>query len=143
VEPLSPDGWAEPSRDELSSYLRCGGVINMRSARGCPGQCSFCATPQLPTARYAARSIRLVADEMEALASRYEPIFNFVDDDFGSLERIEELIKELERRALKTAFSLELRAGELTRATDARGAVCARAGCAAYSWAWKIWTRRP
>jgi len=116
-EPLSPDGWARPSRDELAHYLRLGGAINVRSARGCPGRCAFCATPELPQSCYAARSIRLVVDEMEELACCYGRVFNFVDDDFGSLERLESLAAELARRRLKVAFSLELRAGELCRAT--------------------------
>jgi len=115
--PLPPDDWAKPSRDQLELYLRLGGVINLRSARGCPGRCAFCATPGLHIPCYAARSLRLVVDEMEELASFYQAAFNFVDDDFGPLERLEALAAELERRKLKTAFSLELRAGELRRAT--------------------------
>lgn len=120
ASPLPPDGWAWPSRDHMQQYLRLGGVINLRSARGCPGGCAFCATPELPVSRYAARSLRLVADEMEALAKRYPPLFNFVDDDFGPLERVEQLATELKRRALQAAFSLELRAGELICASTAQ-----------------------
>jgi hypothetical protein len=57
---------------------------------------------------------------MKTLAARYDAVFNFADDDFGPLERIEALVSELGRRSLKAAFSLELRAGELRRASDAR-----------------------
>ncbi len=35
-KPLPPDGWAEPSRDELAHYLRYGGVISLRTAAGAP-----------------------------------------------------------------------------------------------------------
>jgi radical SAM superfamily enzyme YgiQ (UPF0313 family) len=41
------------------------------------------------------------------------PIFNFVDDDFGSLERVEALDAELTRRGLRTAYALQLRVGAL------------------------------
>jgi hypothetical protein len=58
------------------------------------------------------RSIPLVAEEMKTLAARYDAVFNFADDDFGPLERIEALVSELGRRSLKAAFSLELRAGD-------------------------------
>ncbi len=49
---------------------------------------------------------------MKTLAARYDAVFNFADDDFGPLERIEALVSELGRRSLKAAFSLELRAGD-------------------------------
>ena len=117
----SPDHWAVAYRPNLQTYLKYNKSINIRTARGCPGKCLFCSTPALPNhlGRYAARSIKLVVDEIGSLASRCAqlgqwPVFCFVDDDFGSLDRIEELTRSLKERRLKVAFFLELRAATLT-----------------------------
>ena len=65
----APDDWAFASRDDLGAYLDRGGVILLRSARGCRGACTFCTTPgrQPEERRYAARSTALVAEEMQCL----------------------------------------------------------------------------
>ena len=113
-----PDEWSFAARDSMQEYLIRGGVINLRTARGCRGSCAFCSTPGLPAAlrSYRARSIPLVAEEMEALIRQgYAPVFNFTDDDFGRVERIQELCTELRRRSIRVSFSLELRAAELLR----------------------------
>ncbi len=118
----APDEWARPYRRDLERYARLGCAVNMQTSRGCPGTCTFCATPQLPAGlrRWQPRSLRLVADEIQFEASRLEraglpPICNFVDDDFGPLSRAEELADELGRRELRVAFSLEMRMAALVR----------------------------
>jgi hypothetical protein len=60
---------------------------------------------------------------MEAEAARLghaslPAVFNFVDDDFGPLERVEELACELRRRHLRVAFALEMRLASLIGQTD-------------------------
>ena len=115
-EPLHPDAWARPSRDRLDQYLGLGGAINLRASRGCGGNCAFCATPGLPGPTHTPRDIPLVVAEMAALAERYPPIFNFVDDDFGPLSRLEALTAALRERGLQAAFSLELRPSQLCQA---------------------------
>ena len=116
--PVSPDGWAFASRDEAQLYLERGGVLNLRTSAGCPGCCTFCATPVLPNGEnhWRGRDLELIADEMEQLSKRFPPVFNFVDDHFGSTARIEELIELLQKRKLRAAFSLELRAQSLISA---------------------------
>jgi radical SAM superfamily enzyme YgiQ (UPF0313 family) len=116
----TPDTWASPSRPNLERYLRLGCAISLQSSRGCHGSCSFCATPELPAPyrRWQGRSVTLVVDEIETLSLRVRaagllPIFNFVDDDFGSLERVEALGAELARRRLRIAYALQLRVGAL------------------------------
>ena len=71
----------------------------------------------------AAASLSLVVDEMEAEAARLTraglpAVFNFVDDDFGPLERVEELAYELRRRQLRVAFALEMRLASLIGQPD-------------------------
>lgn len=117
---IAPDAWACAYRPHVDRYARLGCAVNMQTSRGCPGTCTFCATPSLPHGlrRWRPRSVQLVVDEMEHEAARLDsagllPIFNFVDDDFGPLARIEELSAELERRRLRVAFALEMRMASL------------------------------
>jgi len=117
---LTPNEWAFASRPELERYLTLGCAMSLQSSRGCHGACSFCATPGLPAPyrQWQERSISLVVDEMALLALRVTesglfPIFNFVDDDFGPLARIEALDLELRRRGLHIAYALQLRASAL------------------------------
>jgi len=119
---LTPDEWACPVRPGLRRYARQHCSINLRSARGCSGACTFCATPNLPKPyrRWAARDMRMVVGEIAELAARAEregilPIFNFVEDDFGPLARVEELDAGLRSRGLHIAYSLQLRGQSLVR----------------------------
>ena len=118
--PLAPDDWAIPHRPDLERYARLRCAVNMQTSRGCPGACTFCATPMLPPElrTWQPRSIPLVVDEMQSCAERLgqaglPPIFNFVDDDFGSLTRLEELADELGRRGMRVAFACEMRLASL------------------------------
>ena len=130
---LCPDDWAFQSRENIGVYLKKGGVVNIRSSRGCRGNCAFCTTPGLPPElrRFQSRDITLVADEIEnAMPLMGKPIVNFTDDEFGDLSRIKELEDELQKRGLKVAFSLELRAAEMQKASAGdwrrlhRGGLC-------------------
>ena len=116
--PLYPEPrqWPRAERHRLAEYIDLGAPISIRSARGCPGSCAFCATPCLPAPlnRWAGRTVAEVADEMAALCARFSPpVFNFVDDDFGPLSRIEALAEELSKRGKRAAFSLQLRSPAL------------------------------
>ena len=118
--PLGPDDWAVAHRPQLLRYARLGCAVNLQTSRGCPGSCTFCATPGLPGGlrRWAARSESLVADEMQGVARRLEeaglpPVFNFVDDHVGPLARLERLADELDARDLRVAFSCEMRLAAL------------------------------
>lgn len=117
---VEPDEWAVPYRPDLERYASMRCAVNLQSSRGCAGACAFCATPSMPDGlnRWRPRSIGLVAGEIQEVAARLEqsglpPVFNFVDDDFGPLERVEELAGELARRDLHVAFALEMRARSL------------------------------
>lgn len=116
---FEPNDWAFQSRENIRLYIKKGGVLNIRSSRGCRGNCAFCTTPRLPRElkRFQARDISLVIDEIENAVTGYgiEPVVNFTDDEFGDFERIEELACELQRRNLRAAFSLELRAAGMLK----------------------------
>ena len=110
VPPLTPDDWAFASRDAMGEYISRGGVIQLRSARGCGGHCAFCTHSGEQKHPLQMRSLRLIADEMESLIEAgYPPVFNFTDDEFGDTERIGELCTLLRQRRIRAAFSLELR----------------------------------
>ncbi len=118
---LSPNDWAFQSRENIEKYIENGGVVNIRSSRGCRGTCSFCTTPCLPKPfnKYEARDIKLVVDEMENVINRgIKPVVNFTDDEFGDCSRIFELENEVQKRNLRIAFSLELRAREMVKIKD-------------------------
>ena len=113
-----PDEWAYASRDQLSEYLSRGGVINIRTSRGCKGICAFCSTPNsgMPSG-HETRSTDKIADEMLYICQKgYEPIYNFTDDMFGDHTRIQALEEALQLRGLRAAFSLEMRAAEIIQA---------------------------
>ena len=116
----SPDDWACAYRPDLERYAALGCAVNIQASRGCPGVCAFCATPSLPPAlrRWQPRDVRLVADEVQEAAERLQaaglpPVFNFVDDDFGPLERLEALAAEFAARSLRIAFACEMRLASL------------------------------
>ena len=118
---LSPNEWPWMYRPRLQEYLDIGAPINMRTSRGCPGRCNFCATPSLPYSlnNWRGRNVNDIADEMQILCDKYTPhAFNFVDDDFGPLSRLEELTDELAKRSLRCALSLQLRAETVCRASN-------------------------
>lgn len=114
--PLSPDDWPVADRQRLMDYVRAGCAISIRSARGCPGHCAFCATPGLPAplCRHAVRDLQKIAREMRRLCDVVRShggiaTFHFVDDDFGPLARVEALCAALQSQGCRAAFSLELR----------------------------------
>ena len=117
---VHPDEWAMAYRPHVERYAALGCAVNVQTSRGCPGACTFCATPLLPhgLGRWRPRSLSLVADELERECRRMEksglpPVFNLVDDDFGPLSRLEELASELRKRGLAIAFACEMRLAAL------------------------------
>lgn len=120
---LHPDKWPVPDRQDFWDYLTAYPVISLRTSRGCPGKCRFCGTPGLPfeLCHYAERSLDKVVDEIEMLAEDAKalgklPVFNIIDDHFGSIERLDAFTECLKNRALKIAFALQLRAVDLYKA---------------------------
>ncbi len=117
---VTPDEWAVPYRPYLERYARLGCAVALQTSRGCPGTCTFCATPLLPRElrRWRGRDVVLVADEMAHVASRLvlaglPPVFNVVDDDAGPLWRLEALAGELVGKDLRMAWACEMRLAAL------------------------------
>jgi len=117
---LDPDTWEAPLRPDMERYAQLGCAVNVQTSRGCPGACRFCATPALPNGldRWRPRDLALVVDELQAETHRLEaaglpPIFNFIDDDFGSLARLETLAELIDERGLRIAFACEMRFASL------------------------------
>ena len=116
----SPNDWAFAYRPDLERYAAFNCAINLQSSRGCPGNCTFCATPSLPDLyrTWRPRDMDLVVKEIAYETTRLKnagllPIFNFVDDDFGPLTRVEELARELDLQNARVAFALEMRMASL------------------------------
>ncbi len=129
---LAPDAWAEPYRPHAERYARLGCAVSLQTSRGCPGACTFCATPKLPSElrRWQGRDARLVVDEIEHVCVRLEvadlpPIFNIVDDDAGPLVRLEGIAAELDRRGLRVAWACEMRVAALIGQPDLARRLCA------------------
>ncbi|MDO4797154.1 MAG: cobalamin-dependent protein [Coriobacteriales bacterium] len=125
---VTPNEWACPHRPYLERYARLGCAVAMQTSRGCPGICTFCATPQLPQElrRWQGRALDLVASEMAQVAARLEaadlpPVLNIVDDDAGPLSRLEALAGELRRQDLRVAWACEMRMAALVRQPDLAG----------------------
>lgn len=122
---LHPNEWAPAYRPHMERYATLGCSVNLQTSRGCPGSCAFCATPQLPygLGTWRGRDISLVVDEIEHEQRRLAhanlpPVFNFVDDDFGPLRRLEELACELRERGLRISFACEMRLASLVGQSD-------------------------
>jgi radical SAM superfamily enzyme YgiQ (UPF0313 family) len=115
---LHPDEWPWLYRHNLKDYIADGAPINMRASRGCPGRCKFCATPSMPDGlnKWQPRLVKNIADEMEFLCEKYSPhAFNFIDDDFGPISRVEEFTNELKKRKMRCALVMQLRADAIVK----------------------------
>lgn len=69
--------------DKYRTHLNKKRATSMISSRGCPFNCSFCASSQLFGARWRAREPEAIVDEIEHVQQRYQ-VSNilFVDDNF-------------------------------------------------------------
>jgi radical SAM superfamily enzyme YgiQ (UPF0313 family) len=102
--------------------------INMVSSRGCPYRCNWCAKPIWGDS-YHCRSARLVAEEMLAIKSRFEPDHLWFADDIFALSQqwTLEFADAVESLGAQIPFKMQSRCDLMTRPTV--GAL-RRAGCA-------------
>jgi hypothetical protein len=120
-----------PARPFANEVLAQGGVFNLQGSRGCHGACRYCSSPGMASSKgWRGRSAVHVAEEIDLLHRRYQArSFNFVDEDFlgadgASAERARAFAAQLTQRALKVAFSVQVRPGTLNaEAIDALAAV--------------------
>jgi anaerobic magnesium-protoporphyrin IX monomethyl ester cyclase len=92
-------------------------AVNIMTSRGCPFNCSFCATPINWGRRVRVRSPENVVDEIESLVRRYGVrIIFFYDDTFNAnAPRVEAICDLLLRRKLNIFWKCDVRMDLMTR----------------------------
>jgi radical SAM superfamily enzyme YgiQ (UPF0313 family) len=99
--------------DEMLALNKNSKVGYLLSSRGCYAQCSFCAIPSFyrsPRTSWRGRSVSVVVDELEHLATTFGiDYFVFEDDNFfgpgiSGQERAKQIATELLRRKLRARF---------------------------------------
>ncbi|MDI9438082.1 MAG: radical SAM protein [Euryarchaeota archaeon] len=91
-------------------------TATMISGRGCPMQCSFCASAALHGRRLRMRSAENVVDEMEHLTEEHDAgMIAFMDDTFTlKPKRVEQVCDEIKRRGLDVYWGCTARADTLS-----------------------------
>lgn len=117
--PIELDELLWPARDQLPTILARGGPAALISSRGCYARCTFCTIEAVTRSLYPRpqryRSPGSIVDEMERLQGEYGARrFYFVDENFigpgrRGRERAQAIAREITRRRLDVAFSLECR----------------------------------
>jgi len=85
-----------------------GRFIPMLATRGCPYECTFCASPSMWTQRWLPRSPRLVVDEMERYVREYA-VRDFQFEDLTAIVRadwVADFCNEIKRRGLEVTWQL-------------------------------------
>ncbi len=102
--------------------------MNMVSSRGCPYRCNWCAKPIWGDS-YHCRSARLVAEEMLAIKTRFQPGHLWFADDIFALSQqwTLDFADAVESLGAQIPFKMQSRCDLMTRPTA--GAL-RRAGCA-------------
>lgn len=98
-----------------SSIVRKTPTMHMMTSRGCPFQCTFCASPSLWKG-CRARSPKNIANEIEYLTKRFgiKEIYLF-DDTFNlNLKRAEEICDEIIKRKIKISLRVQARVLPMT-----------------------------
>ena len=106
------DSLPYPARDTIGLSLERKSAINVLSARGCMGHCTFCSVIAFQNLqkgnRWRERSIENFVDEIDELYKRGVNFFKVIDDSFIEYPRDEEWCKkfadELEKRNIVCRF---------------------------------------
>lgn len=91
-------------------------MATMITSRGCPMQCSFCASSALHGSKIRLRSPKNIVDEMEHLIHDYNvETIAFMDDTFTlSPKRVEKICTEIKKRNLGIYWGCTARADNLS-----------------------------
>jgi radical SAM superfamily enzyme YgiQ (UPF0313 family) len=86
----------------FDSGVSLGRAMPIVATRGCPYDCTFCASPQMWACRYVARDVVDVVDEMQALHEHYDVVSFLFQDLTAVLSRrwMRRFTEELIRRQL-------------------------------------------
>jgi anaerobic magnesium-protoporphyrin IX monomethyl ester cyclase len=106
VYPDDLDTLPFPARDLLdmdkyrTSKLGTRSITSILTSRGCPYQCSFCASSKLAGTFWRARSVESIIEEIQMVKDTYGyRAFAFVDDNFTlNPQRVMDLCKEICKR---------------------------------------------
>lgn len=98
-----------PARDTMELVLKRKSSVNILSARGCMGHCSFCSVISfqklLNGKIWRERSIKNFVDELEMLYKKGVDFFKVIDDSFieqpRNAEWCDSLANEIEKRNMK------------------------------------------
>lgn len=92
------------------------GMATMITSRGCPMQCSFCASAALHGPKLRLRSAKSVVDEMEHLVNDHQVgTIAFMDDTFTLNHRmVREICEEIKNRNLKVFWGCTARVDTLS-----------------------------
>lgn len=90
-----------------SKYFK---YCNIMTARGCPGQCTFCSTPSYWGSNVRLRSVKSMVDEIELLYKKGVKELVISDDTFTfDKQRVIDFCKELIKRNIKIAWDCRSR----------------------------------
>lgn len=92
-------------------------MATMITSRGCPMQCSFCASAALHGPKLRLRSPENIVDEMEHLVEDYDvETIAFMDDTFTlNRKRVEEICAEIKKRNLEVLWGCTARVDNLSK----------------------------
>ena len=92
-------------------------IGHIMTSRGCPFNCTFCASSLLFGKRFRGRSPKHVVDEIEQIVSEYNPAsIEFSDDEFTlDRRRVEGICDEIRRRGLDILWACSSRVDTVSR----------------------------
>ncbi len=92
-------------------------MATMITSRGCPMQCSFCASAALHGPKFRLRSPKNIVDEIEHLAEDYNvETIAFMDDTFTlNPKRVEDICVEIKKRNLDVLWGCTARVDNLSK----------------------------
>lgn len=91
-------------------------MATMITSRGCPMQCSFCASAALHGRKLRLRSPKKIVDEMEYLVKEYDvETIAFMDDTFTlNSKRVEKICDEIKKRNMDVFWGCTARVDNLS-----------------------------
>lgn len=101
-------------------------IFSLYSARGCPYKCAFCSAPaqysKIKGKHWVPLDVNEVVDHIEYLIKNYNADYiYFIDDDsFVSLDHVEKILDEIDRRGLSIELGFRgARINEIKKMSDA------------------------
>jgi anaerobic magnesium-protoporphyrin IX monomethyl ester cyclase len=115
-----------PARDLLdmdkyrTSKLGTRSITSILTSRGCPYQCSFCASSKLAGTFWRARSVQSIVEEIQFVKNTYGyRAFAFVDDNFTlNPQRVIDLCEEIYQRGWDIHWWCFSRADTIVKNTE-------------------------